>query len=535
LLSALRESLLLERAAIREAGNSEIEHIPATPEEFIEAPEFLGNRINGEYWPVVKQDVLDFYASEKREACFCEAIGSGKSYKSSIIAAYGAHRLLCLKNPAKTLGLSSDSKLTILNMGTRAMQARKIVFSKIKGRVDSCPWFKLLYPYNHKITSELRFQKNIFIVPGNSRETFPLGYDLVLAILDEADFYVDNEDRPTADEIHQAMRMRLESRIGNRWPWKLITLSSPLYEDGFIERKMAEAQDPASEVFGRRRPIWEAKPWQYDGTRCKWLHAGTEYSIPEILLPEAKKNPIKFLRDRCAVSVTSLTPYFTDHDAILAAKDPALRFFEGDLLPADIVPHDNVQRFIHIDLALSRCAAGFAMGHREQRGSVIDFLWRIAPKDGKEVNFAAVRQAVLILRQRGFKIGKVTYDGWQSVDSIQLLTAKGIECEVLSVDRTLEPYDTFLEAINERRAFVPDAPILFKELRSLELVRGKKVDHPKNGSKDCSDACAGVFYHTRSAEIMEPQSVLVHKTSRSVAARNRPGYGGSKRYGTSRY
>jgi hypothetical protein len=312
-------------------------------------------------------------------------------------------------------------------------------------------------------------------------------------------------------------------------------MSSPVYEGDFTEQKMLESDEPDSQVFGRRRAIWDAKPWQYPGPRIDWTHAGVTRSIPAELEHEAKKNPIKFLRDFAAVSVTALCPYFTDHDALSATVDPDLTFFEGDVLPDSIRPTDNAPRFVHIDLALSRCAAGFAMGHREQRGGVIDFLWRIQPKDGKEVNFAAVRQAVLILRQRGFKISKVSYDGWQSVDSIQLLTAKGIECETLSVDRTLEPYDTFLESVNERRAFLPNSPILFKEMKALELINGKKVDHPPKGSKDCSDACAGVFYHTRSAEIMEPQSVLVHKTSRSVAARNRPGYGGAKRYGTSRY
>lgn len=534
-MSALQDSLRLEKQRIREAGNSELDHVPATPEEFIESAEFLGNSLNGEYWPVVKQDVLDFYASGKTEACFCEAIGSGKSYKDAIIAAYEVHRLLCLKNPQKTLGLSSDSKLTIVNMGTTAPQAKKVVFSKIKGRVDSCPWFQLFYPYDKSILSELRFPKNVYIVPGNSRETFPLGYDLVCAILDEADFYVDTEDHASADEIHQAMRMRLDSRLGSRWPWKIVSSSSPLYEEGFIERKMAAAADPAGGVFGRRRPIWEAKPWQYDEPRVAWRHGGVEYQVPESLEREARKNPIKFLRDRCAVSVTSLSPYFTDHAAIIACVDASLRFQQNGVFPTDLKALFKAY-FIHIDLARSRDSAALALGHREERGGVIDFLWRIKPEDGREVNFAAVRQAVLQLRKQGFKIEKVSYDGFQSVDSQQLLTAKGIEVEELSVDRTLEPYDTFLEAVNEGRAFFPDtalvgtpAGILVKEMKALEIKRGTKVDHPKNGSKDCADAVAGVFYHLRSVEVAEPQTSLIRRTGKPgspVRVVRRGGYAG---------
>lgn len=527
-LSALRASLAQERAELRLAGTSEWEHEPATPEEFIESREFLGNCDNKEYWPLVVQDVLDFYKSRAREGIFEEAIGSGKSYKAAIVAAYEAHRLLCLKNPQKTLGLSSDSRLTILNMGTTAGQARKVVFSKIKGRIDSAPWFRILYPYNKKIVSELRFPKNIYIVPGNSKETFPLGYDLVMSILDEMDFYVDSEDRPAAEEIYLAMMRRMESRIGDRYPWKMMGMSSPQYEEGFTEKKMAEGVEDPKRIFSRRRAIWESKPWQYPGIKVPWSHNGITYSIPDALITTAKKNPAKFLRDFAAVAVTSLSPYFTDHEGIMAGVDPSLVFIEATggklVIPETFRPRFRSYVF-HIDLAKSRDSAALALGHQEERGGVVDLLVRIKPTVGHEVNFAAVRQIILDLRLKNFKIAKGSFDGWQSVDSIQLLTAKGIEVEELSVDRTLEPYDTFLEAVNERRAFYPDAAILRKEMKALELKKGLKVDHPPKGSKDCSDAVAGVFYHLRSEAPSEPQAVLIKRTGRAARQnRGRPGY-----------
>lgn len=523
-MSALRDSLVLEKRILHEAGTSEWEHIAATPEEFIESPEFLGNKDNKEYWPVVVRDVLDFYSSGCREGIFDEAIGSGKSYKSAIVAAYEAHRLLCLKNPQKTLGLSWDSKLTILNMGTNSLQAKKVVFSKIKGRLDSCPWFKILYPYDKKIRSEIRLPKNIYIVPGNSAETFPLGYDLVMAILDEMSFYTDTEDRSSAEEVYMAMMRRLESRLGDRWPWKIMGMSSPQYEEDFTEEKMKEAEGNPKRIFARRRSIWESKPWQYPSERVGWSHNGKEYQIPPTLLDTAKKNPAKFLRDFAAVAVTSLSPYFTDHLAVNAAVDPNLLFLDavgGSVVIPETFKQLHNAYYIHIDLAKSRDSLGFAMGHQETRGGVIDLLVRVQPTAGTEINFAAVRQLVLDLRARGFKISKVSYDGWQSVDSIQILKAKGIEVEELSVDRNLAAYDTLLEAVNERRAFYPDAPILRKEMKALEMKKGTKVDHPVKGSKDCSDAVAGVFFHLRSVTPSEPQSMLIRRTGK--AARRNPG------------
>lgn len=533
-LSALRGSLASESEALREAGTSEWEHVAATPEEFIHAEEFLGNKANNEYWPVVVQDVLDFYASGAREGIFDEGIGSGKSYKSAIVAAYEAHRLLCLKNPQKTLGLSYDSKLTILNMGTNGLQAKKVVFSKIKGRLDSCAWFRALYPYNKKIRSEIRLPKNIFIVPGNSKETFPLGYDLVMAILDEMDFFVDNENRQSAEEIYLAMMRRIESRLGDKWRWKIMGMSSPQYEEGFTEQKMKEAETNPERIFARRRAIWESKPWQYPDAKVAWVFNGTTHQIPGSLLDTAKKNPPKFLRDFAAVAVTSLSPYFTNHAAILAATDPSLLFIEADG-GAAVIPDSfrAVHRsyVFHIDLAKSRDSAALALGHQDQRGGVIDLLVRIKPQPGTEVNFAGVRQLVLDLKARGFRISKGSFDGWQSVDSIQILTAKGIEVEELSVDRTLEPYDTFLEAVNEGRAHIPDSPILRKEMKALELKKGVKVDHPPKGSKDCSDAVAGVFYHLRSVAPTAPQSMLIKRTGKAARTnRGRPGFYERSRY-----
>jgi len=38
---------------------------------------------------------------------------------------------------------------------------------------------------------------------------------------------------------------------------------------------------------------------------------------------------------------------------------------------------------------------------------------------------------------------------------------------------------------------MPDYEPLKRELRSLEIIRGRKVDHPPRGSKDVADAAAG--------------------------------------------
>jgi len=479
--------------------------------------------LRGKVWPAVKQDICDLYASGKHEGVFCEAIGAGKSTKAAIIAAYEVHRVLCLKDPQATFGLLPESKLTVMNMGPRAAQARKVVFGKIKALVENAYWFQTRFPHDAKIITELRFPKDVYVIPGNSQETFPIGYDLICAILDEASFYTDAEGRDVADEIWLAMQRRLESRMADRWPWKLIGISSPKYEDDFTERKMRDET-----IFRRRRKLWEAKPDQYGDNFVTWEpNKGESYEIPKSLLGYAMKNAHKFKRDFMAMASGALDPYFSNRDAIEAGIDRTLRWVDGPIIPEDFKPESGRSYVFHIDLGHTRDACGVAIGHREGPHVKLDLVWRIAPGDGREVNFAAVRDAILALRNRGFRFSRGSYDGWQSVDSIQIMNRKGIECDVLSIDRNLEPYDTLLEGVNQGTVHYPEHPVLIHELRNLEMVKGKKVDHPPKGSKDLADACAGVCYHLRVNPPGSPQSVLI--------ARSRPGPGARGYYGRSPY
>jgi len=45
------------------------------------------------------------------------------------------------------------------------------------------------------------------------------------------------------------------------------------------------------------------------------------------------------------------------------------------------------------------------------------------------------------------------------------------------------------------RMKIYNSEILLTELKRLELVEGKKVDHPAKGSKDVADAVAGATFN----------------------------------------
>ena len=100
------------------------------------------------------------------------------------------------------------------------------------------------------------------------------------------------------------------------------------------------------------------------------------------------------------------------------------------------------------------------------------------------------------LQKRDFTIDGITFDGWQSIDSIQILRDKGFECNVFSVDKDTAAYDTLKEQIYEGKLKCYRYEPFLEEMRRLELINGTKIAHPPHGgSKDVSDAVAGAVYH----------------------------------------
>jgi hypothetical protein len=82
-----------------------------------------------------------------------------------------------------------------------------------------------------------------------------------------------------------------------------------------------------------------------------------------------------------------------------------------------------------------------------------------------------------------------------SADMLQQMRRKGVAADLVSVDRTMEPYETLRSAFYERRIEMYRHEGLLGELRALEHNRERgKVDHPVAGKKDLADALAGVVY-----------------------------------------
>jgi hypothetical protein len=184
--------------------------------------------------------------------------------------------------------------------------------------------------------------------------------------------------------------------------------------------------------------------------------------------------------------------------------------------------HPEAVRYVHIDPSITADRSGVCIGHiagwtevvrRDANGEEYnelaprietDLVLQVIPPPGDEIMLADLRGIVYQFIEHGFNIGYVSLDSFQSVDTIQQLKKHGLEAEVVSVDKTTEPYDVLKAAMYEDRFRMQRHTVALQEFRTLQRVPSRggkvKIDHPKRnpdgtpGSKDVADAVAGVVY-----------------------------------------
>jgi len=358
-----------------------------------------------------------------------------------------------------------------------------------------------------------------------------------------------------AEQLYNALKARMQSRFLSRgnMPGLLILVSSRVAPDDFTEQRIRQAADDPK-VYVMDLALWDVKPDSYSKERFK-VYVGVGGQKPRILEPnelvELKDGerlvdvPIDFrrrfdddlngsLRDLAGVSVVTISTFLQSRDKIFGIVDkkrkhpfttdewdPSLdgRFDwsklvrkneQGEMEP---IHHPNAIRYAAIDPSLSGdatgvavgCVAGFRKVVREDKEGKkyeedspliwVDFVLRIVPPKGGEINFGDVRNLIYQLSDRGFPIHKVCLDSFQSADSLQQYRLKGYQAELLSVDTSMAPYQLLKGTIYEGRLSVYEYPVLLEELKRLEIDwERRKVDHPADFSKDVSDAVCALTY-----------------------------------------
>lgn len=477
------------------------------------------------------------------------------------------------EDPRQKYELDQDSLISVSNVSLNAKQAKKVVFGYCSTFVDRSPWFKEYMPRDERISSELKFKNcNYSIFPGHGHQSSVIGLNLLSCVIDEANFFVKAEGANSSgidyvEEMHDAIESRIRSRFELDGFLGVIS-SRRVVEDFTARKKRALLSDPDTSrryFLPPSRASWWGWP-ERKKNKWRWRHfnhhslsfdappvefekidgglGGRELFIPETLWDTFLTNPESSLRDHASFPAEAMEPFIRRKDKIIPDWEMRSPIRQGvqptdwmkqgikfdELVFDDFFGDPQEWYHFHIDLAKKWDACGIGVvrnsgvdqvaiskgERRPEKAALLDleFLCQIRAPVGGEIEFATVRRIIYWLRdERGFRFKLSSYDGYQSVDSIQILQKRGFNMEALSVDKNLDPYITFKDALYEGRFFFPPAhgqtketpwdgirqmaergdpmAIFQVELARLELVNGKKVDHPPNGSKDLSDAVAG--------------------------------------------
>jgi phage terminase large subunit-like protein len=249
--------------------------------------------------------------------------------------------------------------------------------------------------------------------------------------------------------------------------------------------------------------------------------------VPISYKPYFLSDPEGAARDVIGIASHSITPFFAQRHKIIEAigmgKEAGLKTYirKSDVvLGVDGMPQINekylpldrdVPRFVHVDLSATTDPTGIAIvkfdGHTPivdpthpdrfelMPKFVVEAAISIKPDSLNQIDPAEIRKWVMQLATfYKMNIACVSYDSWQSRESLMLLRAAGIPSQEISMDKTSEPYRTFRSAVYEGRVQLPDLEFLRLEMISLEYLAEKdKIDHPPKGTKDATDAVCGAI------------------------------------------
>lgn len=455
------------------------------------------------------------FEETKNEIIFQLGKGSGKGYTSSIACAYVVYLLLCLKDPAKYYGKPPGDHIAILNIAINAAQAQNVFFKYFKQRITSSPWF--IGKYTEK-SGEFQFDKNVFVYSGHSEREAWEGYNVIFVILDEiSGFALDSTSGSEQSKTASAVYKMYKQSVTSRFPefGKLVLLSFPRFKNDFIQQRYDEVIADKEVLIRKHR--FKLNPDLPDG------HEGNEfeieweedhivsYKIPKVYAlkrPTWEINPLMDI-DKLAVAFyddpldalsrfacmppDAIDAFFKDRGKVERAfnsnngTDLSGVFYEG------FKPDPSKRYFVHVDLARVHDHAAVAMAHVEkweQRSIgtkmtepapvvIVDSVRYWTPSKTKNVDFTEIREYILSLKRRGFDIRLVTFDRWESADTMKYLNDMGLKSERLSVAK--KHYEDFAMVVAEERLVGPRVELLIDEMLQLRIMKNDRVDHPRKG------------------------------------------------------
>jgi len=532
------------------------EEIPVGPHEFFD--KFVHEPFfpkQAEFVDAMMGTAPTEWATEYDEGIAFWGKGSGKDRTAAKIQLYLVYKLMCMRNPMEYLSAGAEEdkipsvgdKLEIGNVCINARLAKDVFFKYFVTLLKACTnpktgknWFveRGLNLRRDVHKRDVEFPKDITAHSLDSKEYTGEGLNLFFVIFDEIGGFEVNQ----ADTLYKALVSTARSRFPKYM--KILLLSFKRSDNDYMNIRYTRSKNEPS-VFRSRASTWDvnlkrkkedfAKDYAKDPETSERIYecGGTTSEggffryrnrITQVINISNMENPVVGNKIT-TVDLNSLTfkDFFkpVEGGVYFGHVDLAKGKEGGDAAGLCLAHYDPSLRINFSDDYLEALSkdSGFSLekirqGHDRVRGGVVvDLLIQIKAPPGGEIMFEEIRKFYMMLRtHHKFHIRKLTYDGWQSTDSIQQLRKAGIPAGEQSVDKDPIAYTTLKNCIYEGVYKGYLNPIAVRELEDLIIVNmGRKegsvykfkVDHPEksarrweedgrdDGSKDVADALAG--------------------------------------------
>ncbi len=297
---------------------------------------------------------------ERRELILILGRRSGKSALSAIFAAYELYKLLKRGHPQAYYGMPAGSEIRILDIANDKEQA-SIVYNDIQGHIQAVDYFKNSKAHDTQTFLKFRTENDLkkFGPEGKATITATFkssiakglrGRGIILAILDEIAFFVDN-GKSSAERVYKAIKpsiaqfarkdKKTRRAIGDT-EGRIILISSPDAREGFLYKQYQMSLTNGSEsrnMLMIQAPTWEIRP-----------------DIPKSYYEEEyAKDPNGFMTEHGAEFSNRVRGYIEDIRDLEACIVPTLR-------PKQVgIPREP--HFAGVDFGISNDGTAIAITH----------------------------------------------------------------------------------------------------------------------------------------------------------------------------
>ena len=520
-----------------------------TDVEFVEQPvgfkTFVESKDHMDFPPLSERQymVFDFMIGDDPQTAFSNGNslavlawgkGSGKDTLCVLILCYVCYLCLCMKSPQVYFKQPEGECLDCVNVAPSGAKANEVFFEKLRQRVLRWRWLKDKYPIRNSgafisqikptpgepyvtITKDgILFPKLIRLLSKNSDNESAEGLNTLVYVLDEASAFQNMGKQRNAAKIYRNVKSSSTTRFGMRG--KGFIISYPREVEDFT-MQMYRDNLKNLHVYTDQAATWDVKPlhlfsgqwFDFEDGKVDVMVDGVQKKIPNIIkVPlefkdEFDKNPTDAKMMLMAAPPESEHGFIEYPEKITECIDPKaspvvdvedyikdskvckrILSFKSAIMSA----HDHI---ITVDLGRTSDKTALSMFHRELIGKEPIFVqdlitcWFPDKKNKYLVSFTDVMDFIKALNMR-FSIAGVWFDQWQSALFQEGLQAAAIPSFEYSLDKS--DYKTFKELIYTKRyRLLPFAPQITEMKQLVDL--GHRVDHPANGSSDCTDTVVG--------------------------------------------